>query len=58
MPPKKKVRQYPQICLTEVDKSRHHGDGVGHEMYQLQLVVVQKTTEEVSRREVKATPKV
>jgi hypothetical protein len=58
MPPKKKVRRYPQIHLTEVDKGRHYGDGVGNEVYQLQLVVVQKTAEEVTRGKVEATLKV
>jgi hypothetical protein len=57
MPPKKKVRRYPQICLVKVDNSRHYGDGVGNEMYQLQLVVVQKTPEEVTRGEVQECSK-
>jgi hypothetical protein len=43
-----------QIRLTEVNKSGNYGYGVGNEVYQLQLVVVQQTTEEVSRREVEA----
>jgi hypothetical protein len=47
MPPNKKVRRYPQIRLIEVDEGRHYGDGVGNEMYQLQVVVVEKTPEEV-----------
>jgi hypothetical protein len=58
MPPKKKVRRYSQMCLTKVDKGRHYSDSVGNEMYQLQLVVVQKTPEEVARGEVEATLKV
>jgi hypothetical protein len=54
MPPKKKVRRYPQKHLTEVDEGRHYSEGVGNEMYQLQLVVVQKPAEEVARGKIEA----
>jgi hypothetical protein len=55
MPPKKKVRQYPQIRLTEVDKSHNYTEQVENKMYQLQLVVVQKPTEELARGKIEAT---
>jgi hypothetical protein len=37
-----------------MDEGRYYGDGVGNEMYQLQLVVVEKTPEEITRGEVEA----
>jgi hypothetical protein len=43
------VRRYPQIRLTEVNKRRHYGNGVGNKMYHLQSVVVQQATEEIPR---------
>jgi hypothetical protein len=57
MPPKKKVRRYPQICLIEMDEGRYYGDGVRDKMYHLQLVVVEKTPEEITNREIEATLK-
>jgi hypothetical protein len=57
MPPKKKVRRYPQICLIEMDEGRYYGDGVRNKMYQLQLVVKEKTLEEITHGEVEATLK-
>jgi hypothetical protein len=52
--PQQEVRRYPQIRLTEVNKRRHYGNGVGNKMYQLQFVVIQQTAEEVPRGEVEA----
>jgi hypothetical protein len=57
MSPEKEVRRYPQICLTEVNKPRYYSDGVGNEVYQLQLVVKEKTSEEIPGGDVEATLK-
>jgi hypothetical protein len=55
MPPEKEVRRYPQIRLTKLDERRHYSDGVRDEVYQLQLVVVEQTTEEITHGKVEAT---
>jgi hypothetical protein len=55
MPPQKEVRQYPQIRLTEMNKHRHYSDGVGDEVYQLQLVLEEKTSEEIPDGDVEPT---
>jgi hypothetical protein len=44
--------------MIEMDERRNYSDGVGDKMYQLQLVVKEKTLEEIPHREVEATLKV
>jgi hypothetical protein len=43
--------------LKEVNKRRHYSDGVGDEMYQLQFVVEEETSEEILGRDVEAVLK-
>jgi hypothetical protein len=40
-----------------VNKHRYYSDGVGNEVYQLQLVVKEKTSEEIPGGDVEATLK-
>jgi hypothetical protein len=40
-----------------MDEGRYYGDGVRDKMYHLQLVVVEKTPEEITSREIEATLK-
>jgi hypothetical protein len=54
MPPQQEVRQYPQIHLTKMNGGQNYSDGVGDKVYQLQLVVVEQTAEEIPHREVEA----
>jgi hypothetical protein len=53
----KKERRYPKIRLTEMDERRYYSDRVGDEMYQLELVAEEKTSEEIPGGEVEATLK-